>query len=240
MGQIASRTAPSSTRHMEVIRRSPDPRRLLDRWNPRTSFGLYLKSLTRYLPHEAAEELVRRAMEVSVVETCLRGWHHVTDPVRAAGLYGGAAVAGLDGSGRAIVPLGVLDTRILVTAGSTWIAAILDGTTADGTIAKYSAMGTGTTAPVIGDTDLETEIGSTDYNPDNRPAGTQTSTGNDYELDATMNYDGAGATIREHGVFTANSGGTLIDRHVFGAPGVGLTSGDGLRVVWTFTITPGS
>lgn len=72
---------------------------------------------------------------------------------------------------------------------------------------KYHATGTGSTAEAYTDTALVAEVGT-------RVVGSQASTGpGNYRTVAVVTYT-APLTIREHGVFSAASGPTCLDRSV--------------------------
>jgi hypothetical protein len=95
----------------------------------------------------------------------------------------------------------------------------------------YHASGTGTTAEASGDTALVTDSGVA------RVSGTPSNpTSNQYRTVATQTYSSTLA-ITEHGVFSASSAGTLLDRSVFSA--VNVVSGDSIQFTYTLTLTAG-
>lgn len=138
------------------------------------------------------------------------------------------------------VPLGLVGHRVVTTAGVTKIVDFLRANdTTTGAAFKFHGIGTGSTAEAIGDTALVTEL-TTEYNPDNtRPTGTQTNNGATvYRTVGTVTVDAApGAAIREHGVFSAATAGTLLDRTVFAA--ITLASGDSIAATYDCTIAAG-
>ena len=93
---------------------------------------------------------------------------------------------------------------------------------------KYHEMGLGSTAENASDTALETTTGIA------RVTGTQTegSSANIYKSVGTVTADTT-ETIREHGLFNASSGATLMDRTVFGA--ISVVSGN--QIEFSFEIT---
>jgi hypothetical protein len=124
---------------------------------------------------------------------------------------------------------GVVSRRVVTTAG---VNAIRDQFLATFTLAnfKYHASGTGTTAEAVGDTALVTEVES-------RVAGTQVSGGTGaYQTVATIPYTATRA-ITEHGIFSASSVGTLLDRSVFTA--INVVNGDSITFTYTITFSAG-
>lgn len=124
---------------------------------------------------------------------------------------------------------GVISRRVVTTAG---VNAIRDQFLATFTLAnfKYHASGTGTTAEAVGDTALVTEAAT-------RVAGTQVSGGTGaYQTVATIPYTGTLA-ITEHGIFSASSVGTLLDRSVFTA--INVVNGDSITFTYTITFSAG-
>jgi len=93
---------------------------------------------------------------------------------------------------------------------------------------KYHDSGTGTNAENKTDTALQTPCGEA------RDTGTQIegATGNIYKSVATHTYAGSFA-ITEHGLFSASSAGTLMDRSVFAAINVVATD----QIEFTYQLT---
>lgn len=139
--------------------------------------------------------------------------------------------------------LGLMSLRVVTTAGVNKLVSGLnasDATTFQNF--KFHGFGTGTTAEAITDTTLVTEL-TTQYATDNtRVTGTQTvgASNNIYRTVATLSPDTGGTlNITEHGVFSASSAGTLLDRSVFTA--VPLVAGsDSLQVTYELTLAAGS
>ena len=134
--------------------------------------------------------------------------------------------------------LGLAGTRVVTTV---WCELIVDRLIASGNINAHNfhAVGTGSTAAVIGDSDMETEA-TTEYAADNtRPSGTQVeATSVIYRTVGTITVD-AQVLAREHGILdnaTVGSG-ILMDRTVFAL--VTLENGDSLQATYELTITAG-
>lgn len=140
------------------------------------------------------------------------------------------------------IPLGLASMRVVTDAGVAKIVALLNTSdAATGTTFKYHGFGTGTTAEAAGDTALVTEL-TTQYAVDStRPTGSQTNNGaNVYRTVGTLTPDSGGTiAVTEHGVFSASSAGTLLDRSKFAAVNLDSTNGDSLQATYDFTITSG-
>ncbi len=138
----------------------------------------------------------------------------------------------LDKDGKEIADLGVISRRVITTAGVNYIRDDFANAagSADITNFKYHGTGTGTASEAIGDTALGTEVES-------RVAGTQdNSVSKQYKTVATINYT-ATRSITEHGIFSASTSGTLLDRSVFSAQSV--TSGQSIQFTYILTIADG-
>lgn len=96
---------------------------------------------------------------------------------------------------------------------------------------RYHGSGTGTIAESATDTALQTEVGS-------RATGTteEGASANIFKSVATISYSGSYA-ITEHGIFSAPTSGTLLDRSVFSAINVG--NGDSIQFTYECTINAG-
>jgi hypothetical protein len=107
---------------------------------------------------------------------------------------------------------------------------------------KYHGFGTGGTAEAAGDTALVTEF-TTQYAVDNtRPTGTQTVGGssNIYRTVATFSPDSGGTlAVTEHGIFSAASAGTLLDRSLFSVVNV-VAASDSITSTYDLTLPAGS
>ncbi len=133
--------------------------------------------------------------------------------------------------------LGLISTRVVTTAGVTFLANAFRGTTEPETM-RFHGAGTGTTAEAVGDTALGAEA-TTALNPDStRATGTLAGTGNVFTTVGVVSFDAA-AAVTEHGVFSqaAVPGGTLWDRSVFAAQNV--AGGDSIEFTHETTFPAG-
>lgn len=129
-----------------------------------------------------------------------------------------------------VLNLGVVSRRVVTTAGVNYLASTFLNTGEPENF-NYHASGTGTGAEAVGDTALGTDSGVA------RATGTQTNpSANIYKTVGTQTYASTLA-ITEHGVFSASSAGTLLDRSVFTA--INVVSGDSITFTYQFTITAG-
>lgn len=138
--------------------------------------------------------------------------------------------------------LGLASMRVVTTAGVNKIVAALNASdTVTATTFKYHGLGTGTNAEASSDTALQTEL-TTEYATDNtRPTGTQTTgaSNNVYRTAATITPDSGGTiAVTEHGVFSAASAGTLLDRSKFAAVNL-VTPNDAIAATYDFTVAAG-
>jgi hypothetical protein len=135
---------------------------------------------------------------------------------------------------------GLVGLKVVTTAGVTKIVDFLRANdTTTGQNFKYHSLGTGSTAEAVGDTALVTEL-TTEYNPDStRATGSQTNNGATvYRTVGSNTLDGTpGAALREHGIHSASSGGTLLDRTVYAA--ITLSSGDTFVSTYDLTCAAG-
>jgi hypothetical protein len=135
---------------------------------------------------------------------------------------------------------GLVGLKMVTTAGVTKIVDFLRANdTTTGQNFKYHGLGTGSTGEATGDTALVTEL-TTEYNPDStRATGSQTNNGATvYRTVGSNTLDGTpGAALREHGVFSASSAGTLLDRTVYAA--INLSSGDTFGSTYDLTVAAG-
>jgi len=111
------------------------------------------------------------------------------------------------------------------------VDSMQDSSTYPMDVFKWHASGTGTTAESASDTALENEVES-------RVEGTQEEgeSANIYQSVATITYS-ASYSITEHGIFSASTGGTLLDRSVFSA--INVDSGDSIQFTYKLTVNSG-
>ena len=120
------------------------------------------------------------------------------------------------------------DKNLVVTAGKTWIAARMKDTS---TVMTHMGVGTGTTAAVIANTDLQTITGA-------RLALTVsggTPVANVITYAATFPAGAHTAAITEAAIFTAVSSGTMLARTVFTVVNKGAL--DSMTISWDVTIS---
>jgi hypothetical protein len=129
-----------------------------------------------------------------------------------------------------MVDYGCVGRRVVTTAYVNLLCAELQASVAAHSTLRWHAIGTGNTAEAVGDTALVTEVES-------RVSGTQAANAaNIYETVATITATAARAVV-EHGVFSASTAGTLLDRTVFSV--VNLAIGDSLQATYRLTLTSG-
>jgi hypothetical protein len=143
--------------------------------------------------------------------------------------------------GGQVCDYGVLSTRVVTDAGVNFIVDAFQNTVEVENL-KFHGFGTGGAAEAVGNTALTTEE-TTQYVVDNtRPTGSTTegASANIYRTVATYSPDSGGTrAITEHGVFSASSAGTLLDRSLFSV--VNLVAGsDSLQTTYDLTFTSGS
>lgn len=142
--------------------------------------------------------------------------------------------------GECVRNLGIISVRVVTTDGATAIVDFLrndDATT--GLNFKYHGLGTGTVAEDVADVALETEL-TTQYTGNVRSTGSQTNNGATvYRTAATITLDSGTPAVTEHGVFSAVTGGTLLDRSVFAPINLNGANEDGIQVQYDFTISAG-
>lgn len=116
--------------------------------------------------------------------------------------------------------------RVVTNAGRDFIVDAFTNT-AEVENFNYHESGTGTNAEAVGDTALQTPA------PPARVTGTQSQPTSDvYRSVGTVTYTSSLA-ITEHGLFSAATAGTLLDRTVFTA--INVANGD--KIEFTFNIT---
>lgn len=126
--------------------------------------------------------------------------------------------------------LGVLSRRVVTDAGAAFIADAFRNLTEVENL-NFHDCGTGTTAEAAGQTALVTPFGGA------RVSGTQSGpAANQYRTVATISFTSTLA-ITEHGVFSASSSGTMLDRSVFSA--VNVVNGESIQFTYDLTIAAG-
>jgi hypothetical protein len=152
--------------------------------------------------------------------------------------YGQLSLVVTRGNGE-VVNLGLASLRVVTDTGVQYLVDSLQGTTEPENM-KFHGYGTGTNAEAAGNTALQTEL-TTQYVGDVRPTGTQGegASANIYRTTGTLSPDTGGTiAVTEHGVFSANSGGTLLDRSQFSAVNI-VAGSDSLQSQYDLTLASG-
>jgi len=119
----------------------------------------------------------------------------------------------------------------IVTVGKNFLADWLAQTSQATPFMNFVALGTGTNAPTVSDTALQTPLGT-------RKAGAITDNLNVWQNQVTFNPGEPAAgtnSITEAALFSAVTGGTMFARVTFTA--VGKEAGDSLTVTWQVTFS---
>jgi len=126
--------------------------------------------------------------------------------------------------------LGLVSVNVITDAGVAFIVDAFQGLVTLSNM-KYHASGTGTNPEAVGNTALQTEVGT-------RVAGTQGegASANIYSTVGLLSYSSS-FFITEHGLFSASSGGVLFDRSVFAAKAVDANTK--LEVTYQVTLSSG-
>lgn len=120
--------------------------------------------------------------------------------------------------------------NVVTTVGKDWLASFLSSAAAAAATntAKYAVIGTDATGEVVGNTALGTEI--------SRHTGTVSyASGAIYQVTATFAAGSGTGDVVEYGIFTSNTGGTLISRATKSAIAKGAS--DSLTVVFQLTLS---
>lgn len=117
--------------------------------------------------------------------------------------------------------------NMVVTAGKNWAATRL---TTDSGKMTHMGVGTGSTAVALTDTALVTESVRVALNG----GGNGDAAGNSIQFQAAFPATGATAILREAGIFTASTAGTMLARTVYDAISKGPS--DAITITWTITL----
>lgn len=200
----------------------------------KTHLSQAIRQVLDYLPRdqfpkEAALELIERLSATVVFESRL----HLTV------FRGNQSMLNYNDRKARVEDYGWAGWKLITTAGVNYLVDAWQNSVELESF-KYHGIGTGSTAENIADTALVTEL-TTEYNPDStRATGslTEGASANIFRTVGTNTLDGTpGAALREHGVFSAASAGTLWDRTVYAA--ITLSSGDSLQSTYDMTATAG-
>jgi hypothetical protein len=117
--------------------------------------------------------------------------------------------------------------NLVVTTGKEGIADQMASAPSIG-VPKYIAIGTGSTAAAAGDTALGTEV-------KRKEATSRTRSGAVLTMSVTFSAGEGTGALREAGILTASSGGTLYSRTVYEL--LNKEAGDALEVTWKLTVS---
>ncbi len=192
------------------------------------------------LPNTSSEEINR--YRIQNLWNIWRGlWRIMV--ARAIGVghaYGAVYATVIRGNGER-VQLGLISLRVVTTVGVGYIVDAFQNLV-EAENMKYHGFGTGTTAEASADTALVTEL-TTEYVSNIRPTGSQTegASGNIYRSVGTLAPDSGGVlAITEHGIFSANAAGVLLDRSKFSAINLDSANADSLQITYDLTLPAGS
>jgi hypothetical protein len=115
--------------------------------------------------------------------------------------------------------------NLVVTTGKTFIAARMVGTP---TAMSHMGIGSGTTAPAVGDTALETELGRVSLT-------SSASAGAVVTYIASFGAGTGTGAVTEAGILNAGSAGTLLCRTTFSVVNKGAD--DSMSITWTITVS---
>jgi hypothetical protein len=131
-----------------------------------------------------------------------------------------------------VIDYGCLGRRVVTTAYVNFLVDELQTSQATHSTIKFHASGTSSTAESSSDTTLGTEVEAS------RTSGTQTeNAANIYESVGAISYTTTRAIV-EHGLFSASTTGTLMDRTVFSV--INVLNGDSISFTYRITMTAGS
>lgn len=139
-----------------------------------------------------------------------------------------------------VVDYGLASLRVVTDAGVAYIVDAFQNLTELENM-KYHGYGTGGTAEAADQTALVTELTTQYVSDSTRPTGTTTeASAAVYRSVATLSPDSGGTiAITEHGIFSASSAGTMLDRSLFSA--VNLVAGsDSMTTTYDLTFPSGS
>ena len=184
-------------------------------YSPRSDLGRIIKDCFRFLPLEAAGELLDAITRVVVLQSSLSLVIVRRDGLREA--------------------LGIVGNKVITDAGVGFLVDAWQNLVELENM-KYHALGTGTTAEAASGAGaaMVTEL-TTEYTGNVRATGTTTeASALVFQTVATNTLDGTpGAALREHGLMSANAAGVCWDRTLFDA--ITLISGEGLQSTYNMT-----
>jgi hypothetical protein len=130
-----------------------------------------------------------------------------------------------------VIADGLVSCRLVTGAFANYLVdSLQNSTTSPMDVFRYHGVGTGNTAEANSQTSLVTEV-------ETRVSGTQEEGSSSYIFKsvATVTFTGS-HSIAEHGLFSASSNGTMMDRSVFGTPDV-VTTSDEIEYTYQLTVS---
>lgn len=121
-------------------------------------------------------------------------------------------------------------SNLVVTVGKSYLATWLAAATQSTEFMSYIGLGTGMTAPVVGNTTLQSEFSGGGYF---RPVGVLTSSTNTWQNQATFGPGNGTGAITEAGLFSTVTLGTMFARQVFSV----VTKGAGDTFILTWQVS---
>ena len=117
--------------------------------------------------------------------------------------------------------------NLVVSVGKTFIASRMAGTSS--AVMSHMGLGSGTTAPVAGDTALQTSLGA------NVALTSTTPSSNTVTYVATFGAGVSTGAVTEACIFNALSSGVMLCRTTF--PVVNKAAGDTITITWVVTVS---
>jgi hypothetical protein len=132
-----------------------------------------------------------------------------------------------------LVQAGEWIDNVVTTVGKNGLASLLSSASAGTSWVTHMAFGSGTTAPAVGDTTLQTELVGNGYV---RVAVTRSNpSGNVIQYVSSLTNLTASTTIQEAGLFDASTVGNLRAHQLTGAQTIGSSTSDALQITWQVT-----
>lgn len=161
----------------------------------------------------------------------LRGWPQEAQRLAKIGVNAELSIRVKPQPDTPWVDLGVASRRVITTVGAGFIVDAFQNLAELETM-NFHDSGTGTAAESAADTALQTPAGPA------RVTGTQSEpSSTQYRTVGTITYT-TSQNITEHGIFSASTGGTLLDRSVFTA--IAVTNGAQIEFTYTLTVSTGT
>ena len=120
--------------------------------------------------------------------------------------------------------------NLVVNNGLAYIASRMTGTAKN--VMSHMALGSGTTAPAAGQSDLVSMLGSREGLDSTNITGTNN---NKVQYEASFEAGDATGAVTEAGIFNAASGGDMLCRTKFDV--VNKAADDTMSVTWTITLS---